>query len=85
MILLVGVLETQVRPPMIMVFVRTTQDQAVAADPSVDPAGWQSIFESVMSRVAGRFARVEPRRTARAFITGLLAGLARSTRARPSR
>lgn len=30
-----------------------------------------------MSRVAGRFARVEPRRTARAFITGLLAGLPR--------
>lgn len=58
-----------------MVFVRPTQDQAMAADPSVDPEGWQSIFESVMSRIAGRFTRVEPRRTARAFLTGLLAGL----------
>lgn len=63
---------------MIMVFVRTTKDQAVAADASVDPTHWQSIFESVMARVAGCFARVEPRRTTRAFVTGLLAGLPRT-------
>ena len=30
-----------------------------------------------MGRVAGRFARVEPRRRARAFVVGLLAGLPR--------
>jgi SRSO17 transposase len=53
-------------------------NDAVAADPSVDPNGWQTIFESVMARIAGRFARVEPRRTARAFVLGLLAGLPRA-------
>ena len=57
--------------------VRTTQDHVVAADASVDPAGWQVSFDSVMARIAGRFIRVEPRRTARAFVTGLLAGLPR--------
>ena len=75
--MLVGAVEAQARPPLIMVFVRTTKDRAVAADPSVDPARWQTIFESVMARVAGRFARVEPRRTARTFVLGLLAGLPR--------
>jgi SRSO17 transposase len=49
----------------------------VAAQASVDPDGWQQTFESVMARIAGRFTRVEPRRTARAFVTGLLAGLPR--------
>jgi hypothetical protein len=57
--------------------VRTTQDRVVAAQASVDPTGWQMTFESVMARIAGRFTRVEPRRTARAFVTGLLAGLPR--------
>lgn len=59
-------------------YVRTTQDHVVAADASVDPTGWQQTFEAVMARIAGRFSRVEPRRTARAFVTGLLAGLPRS-------
>ncbi len=58
-------------------FVRTTQDRVVAAQASVDPTGWQMTFESVMARIAGRFTRVEPRRTARTFVTGLLAGLPR--------
>jgi SRSO17 transposase len=49
----------------------------VVAQASVDPTGWQTTFESVMARIAGRFTRVEPRRTARAFVTGLLAGLPR--------
>ena len=30
-----------------------------------------------MGRIAGRFARVEPRRRARAFVLGLLSGLRR--------
>jgi SRSO17 transposase len=34
-------------------------------------------FEDLMGRVAGRFARVEPRRRARAFVLGLLSGLRR--------
>jgi SRSO17 transposase len=58
-------------------YVRTTQDHVVAADASVDPTGWQQTFEAVMARIAGRFTRVEPRRTARAFVTGLLTGLPR--------
>jgi SRSO17 transposase len=59
-------------------FVRTTQDHLVAADASVDPDGWQQTFDAVIARIAGRFTRVEPRRTARAFVTGLLAGLPRT-------
>lgn len=35
------------------------------------------MFDSLMARVAGRFARVEPRRRARAFVLGLLAELPR--------
>jgi SRSO17 transposase len=34
-------------------------------------------FEELMGRIAGRFARVEPRRRARAFVLGLLSGLRR--------
>jgi len=50
----------------------------VAAQASVDPDGWQQTFDAVMARIAGRFTRVEPRRTARAFVTGLLSGLPRT-------
>jgi len=50
----------------------TPDDVAVAAGHSVDPAGWRVLFDELMSRVAGRFARVEPRRTAREFVLGLL-------------
>jgi SRSO17 transposase len=35
------------------------------------------VFDELMSRVAGRFARVEPRRRARAFVLGLLSDLPR--------
>jgi SRSO17 transposase len=49
----------------------------VAAALSVDPARWQEQFEELMGRIAGRFARVEPRRRARAFVLGLLSGLRR--------
>src|SRR5436305_3881014 len=45
---------------------------AVAAGHSVDPAGWRVLFHELMSLVAGRFARVEPRRTARDMVLGLL-------------
>jgi SRSO17 transposase len=43
----------------------------------VDPARWHPVFDSLMAKVAGRFARVEPRRRARAFVLGLLADLPR--------
>ena len=55
----------------------TRDDRAVAAEASVDPARWPEIFDELMGRVAGRFGRVEPRRRARAFVLGLLAGLPR--------
>lgn len=35
------------------------------------------MFEQAMARIAGRFRRVEPRATARAFILGLLSGVER--------
>ena len=50
----------------------TPDDDAVAAGHSVDPARWRELFDELMSLVAGRFGRVEPRRTAREFVLGLL-------------
>jgi SRSO17 transposase len=44
---------------------------------TVDPARWQELFDQVMGRVAGRFARVELRRRAKAFVRGLLSDLPR--------
>ena len=52
-----------------------TSDLAVAAGHSVDPARWQQVSDQVVGSFAGRFARVEPRRAAAGFVTGLLAGL----------
>jgi len=49
----------------------------VAAGLSVDPVRWREQFDELMGRIAGRFARVEPRRRARAFVLGLLSGLRR--------
>jgi SRSO17 transposase len=50
----------------------TPDDDVVAAGHSVDPARWRVLFDELMFGVAGRFARVEPRRTARQFVAGLL-------------
>ena len=49
----------------------------MAAGLSVEPGRWLGQFEDLTGRVAGRFARVEPRRRARAFVLGLLPGLRR--------
>jgi SRSO17 transposase len=51
----------------------------VAAGHSVelDPARWQELFDQLMRRVAGRFARVDLRWRAGAFVRGLLADLPR--------
>jgi hypothetical protein len=64
------------RPPLI-IWCCDDQDQTVAAGHSleVDPARWQEQFDEVLGRVAGRFARVDLRRRARAFVRGLLADL----------
>src|SRR4029450_4304999 len=55
----------------------TPENHTVAAGHSVTPASWQTRLEELLGRVAGRFARVEPRRHARALVLGLLADLPR--------
>lgn len=58
----------------------TQEDRAVAACHSVegdDPLRWQAGLQELMDRIGGRFGRVEPRRRARAFLLGLMAGLPR--------
>jgi len=50
----------------------------VAAGASVDLDRWQRGFDELMLTIGARFARVEPRRRARAFLRGLLAGLPRA-------
>lgn len=54
-----------------------TENQTVAAGHSVNPARWQDTFDILMGRIAGRFARVEPRCRAREFGLGLLSDLPR--------
>ena len=56
---------------------RTTEDRAVAAGDSVNPVLWQSILDDALTRIAARFARVEPRTTAKDLVTGLLSGVGR--------
>lgn len=51
----------------------------MAVGHSVDPAGWRVILDEAVARVAGRFARAEPRRTAEQFIEGLLSDVERKT------
>jgi SRSO17 transposase len=51
----------------------------VAESHSVDAARWQQISDLVIDSFAHRFARVEPRRAAAGFVTGLLADLAIKT------
>ena len=53
----------------------TQDDLAVAAGHSVEPERWLAGLDEVMTRIAPRFARVEPRRRARSFLLGLMAGL----------
>jgi SRSO17 transposase len=55
----------------------TSDDLAVAACHNLGPDAWRDGLDELMGRVAGRFARVEPRRRAGAFLLGLLAGLPR--------
>ena len=49
----------------------------MAAGPSVDTGRWLGVLDELMTRIGGRFRRVEPRRRARAFVLGLLAELPR--------
>lgn len=54
-----------------------TDDREVAAGHSVGPARWQESFEDLIGRMAGRFARVEPRRRVGHLALGLLSDLPR--------
>ncbi|GIH81316.1 hypothetical protein Plo01_77450 [Planobispora longispora] len=49
----------------------------MAAADSVDPNGWLVTFNDLMGRIAHCFGRIEPRRTATAYVRGLLADLER--------
>ncbi|GAA3167138.1 hypothetical protein GCM10020001_110860 [Nonomuraea salmonea] len=49
----------------------------MAVADSVDPEGWMVTFNDLMSRIAVHFGRVEPRRTATAYVRGLLADIDR--------
>ena len=60
-------------------FVKTTEDAAVAVGHSVEPVGLRVLCDQVMARIAGRFGRVEPRRTAGRMLAGLLARLERKS------
>ncbi|WP_157630212.1 IS701 family transposase [Salinispora arenicola] len=50
----------------------TTSDLAVAACHSVAVGRWERVLAEVLGCFAGRFGRVEPRRAAGQFVTGLL-------------
>ena len=60
-----------------MVIVTSTQDPAVVVCPSEDPGRVEVVLGELLGRVAGRFGRVEPRRTAERMVRGLLAELPR--------
>ena len=49
----------------------------MAVGHSAGAAGWAAEADRLLDRMAGRFARVETRRRARAFVLGLLADLPR--------
>lgn len=51
----------------------------MAAGHSVNPAGWRVVLDEAVTRVADRFVRAEPRRTAGQFVEGLLSGVERKT------
>jgi SRSO17 transposase len=51
----------------------------VAAGHSVDPDGWRAVLGEAVGRIAGRFARREPRAAATAFVAGLLSTVERKT------
>ena len=62
---------------MIIRFVTTRNDLAVAAGHSVDAGRWLGLLDELMLRAGRHFRRPEPRRRARAFVLGLLAPLPR--------
>jgi SRSO17 transposase len=49
----------------------------MAAACSVSPDAWRQVCDQVVERIAGRFRRVEPRRTARDLLWGLISPIER--------
>ena len=49
----------------------------MAVGDTLDPDGWRVTFNDLLGRIAGRFSRIEPRRTATAYVRGLLSDLER--------
>ncbi|MFI0779397.1 hypothetical protein [Streptomyces sp. NPDC021212] len=49
----------------------------MAAGHSVELARWRTMFDQAMAQIAGRFGRVDPWATARAYLLGLLSGAVR--------
>lgn len=58
-------------------FVKTTKNHAVVAAPRVDLSRWEQGLAELNARIAGRFARVEPRQRAGRFLTAMMAELGR--------
>lgn len=56
-----------------------TGNETVGAGHSVDPARWREAFEVAMGRIAGRFARYEPRLRAGRLVLGLQHLLSRAS------
>nr|AFG19437.1 transposase [Streptomyces flaveolus] len=54
-----------------------TDDETMVAGHSRDPIRWKEAFDCLVGRLAGRFARVEPRRRAARLVLGLLSDLPR--------
>jgi DDE superfamily endonuclease len=54
-----------------------TEYRAMAAACSASPAQFWDVFDDAFGRIAGRFARVEPRRCARDLLLGLLSPIER--------
>ncbi|MFG2385768.1 hypothetical protein [Streptomyces avermitilis] len=54
-----------------------TNEESAAAGHSIDPGRWREAFEVGMGRIAGRFARVEPRLRAGRLVMGLMSDLLR--------
>ncbi|MEV5528973.1 hypothetical protein [Streptomyces prunicolor] len=52
-------------------------DETVVAGHRIDPARWRVAFEVAVGRIAGRFARYEPRLRAGRLVLGLLSDLPR--------
>lgn len=64
-------------PRLDLVFAYKNKSVAVTASGSVDPGAWSAEFDTVVGRIAGRFARPEPVDRVRDLLAGLVSDLER--------